>query len=311
MKACGPTGPSALLEPWAQTRPNLLGLGDLTQGGAFVWHDAQITHTERLLFGLLHAATDASALILNHCRIERGVLKPAGFEVEATDSVTGRGLLIRARSIVNASGAGIEAVSRSFGQTCGSPPFIRGVNVVLDCARTPSLALGARAESRFLFLVPWLGRSILGTWYDGGERPVEALVHDLLEGGRRAFPWVELKADDVKAVHAGHVPARRGEPVYRSRLIFHADPRMISILTAKYTTARATAESAIDHVGRALCVSLPPSVTARTLLTRATPLPGTLAERLRLVEETEMALSPAEAMRGRLLEGAFGEKALP
>ncbi len=288
-----------------------LGLGDLTRAGAFVWHDAQITHTERLLFGLLHAATDASALILNHCRIESGVLKPAGFEIKATDSVTGRGLLVRARAIVNASGAGIEEVSRSFGQTCGSPPFIRGVNVVLGCAPTASLALGARAEGRFLFLVPWLGRSILGTWYDGCERPVETLVHDLLEGGRRAFPWVDLKADDVQAVHTGHVPARRGEPIYRSRLIFHADPRMISILTAKYTTARATAESAIDHVGRVLSLSLPPSLTARTVLTRATPLPGTLAERLRLVEETEMALSPTEAMRGRLLEGAFGEKALP
>jgi glycerol-3-phosphate dehydrogenase len=285
-----------------------LGLGDLTRSGAFVWHDAQVTHTERLLFGLLHAATDASALILNRCRIEDTVAKPAGFEIKATDRVTGDQLLVRTRSVVNASGAGMEAVSRSFGETCGSPAFIRGVNVVLSCARTPALAVGARDGSRFLFLVPWLGRSILGTWYDSGERPVEDLAHDLLEGGRRAFPWAELSADDIQVVHAGHVPARHGEPIYRSRLVFHADPRMVSILTAKYTTARATAELGIDHVGQALSLSLPPSVSAHTLLDKATPLQGTFAERLRLVQETEMALSPAEAVRGRLLEGSLGEK---
>ena len=118
------------------------------------------------------------------------------------------------------------------------------MNVVLGRDLTPAAAIGAKIRGRFLFLVPWLGRSILGTIYDDGKAPVEGLVRELLEAGRRAYPWAQIRDDDVNVVHAGHVPgAPDGEPVYRSRVIGHSDPRILSILTAKYTTARATAEA--------------------------------------------------------------------
>ena len=274
-----------------------------------VWQDAQITHTERLLQSLLHAASDASAVVINRCRIESSVRTATGFEIKATDVFAGGELKLRARSIVNASGAALETVSRLFGETCASPPLIRGVNVVLGRDLTPALAIGARDRGRFLFLVPWLGRSILGTIYDDGKGPDENLVRDLMESGRRAFPWAGIKEDDIQVVHAGHVPgAPNGEPIYRSRPISHSDARVVSILTAKYTTARAVAEAAIDNIGRALSLVLPPSVSVHTALAMAKPLSGPLMDRIRLVEETEMALSRADALRGRLPEGGFGHK---
>jgi glycerol-3-phosphate dehydrogenase len=285
-------------------------LGGAALGGApaFVWQDAQITHTERLLMGLLHAACGASAVVVNRCRLDRGLKTAGGFEIQATDLVEGRGVAFRARSIINASGAQLEAVSRLFGETCASPPLIRGVNVVFGRDLALKVAIGARDRGRFLFLVPWLGRSMMGTIYDDGKGPVEGLVRELMEAGRRAFPWAQLKDDDVRVVHAGHVPgAPNGEPVYRSRLIAHADPRILSILTAKYTTARATAESAVDGIGRALGRSLPPSVSARQELPMARPLAGSLSERIRQAEDAEMAIGAADAIRGRLPEGAFGE----
>jgi glycerol-3-phosphate dehydrogenase len=277
-------------------------------GGAFVWHDAQITHTERLLISLLHAATDAGAVAVNYCRVLGGERTSAGFEFEAVDLSAGTALSIRSRALVNAAGAGLEAVAKLMGESCGAPPLIRGVNVVLGRDLTPRVALGARDRGRFLFLVPWLGRTMLGTIYDDGRRDVAELVRDLIEAGRRAFPWAEIQESDIKAQQAGHVPgASDGEPIYRSRLIGHADPRILSILTAKYTTARATAEAAIDRLTAAF--SRPPrgSISATTALSRAMPLSGSLTERLRLVEETEMALNQDDAVRGRLIEGAFGE----
>jgi glycerol-3-phosphate dehydrogenase len=284
----------------------------LPPGSAFLWQDAQITHTERLLLGLLHAAAGESAVIVNHCRIESGLSTASGFELKARDAATGAELVLRARSIVNAAGAQIEAVSGIFGETCLSPPLIRGVNVVLGSDPTPSLAVGTRDGDRFLFLAPWLGRSILGTRYDDDKGPLDTLVHDLLEAGRRAFPLAKIQDDQVRAVHVGHVPAGPdGEPIYRSRLISHQNPRLVSILTAKYTTARATAQAAIDRLGPILARTLPPSVSARKPLVMARPLSGTLAERLRSVEEGEMALSREDAVRGRLLEGARGETIEP
>lgn len=284
-----------------------LGGAALSGAPAFVWQDAQITHTERLVMGLLHAACGASAVVLNRCRLESCLPTPSGFELKATDLGEGREIAFRARSIVNAAGAQLETVSGLFGETCGSPPLIRGVNVVLGRDLTPPVAIGAKDRGRFLFLVPWLGRSMMGTIYDDGKGPVGDLVSELMEAGRRAFPWAQLLDRDIAVVHSGHVPgAPNREPIYRSRLITHADPRVLSILTAKYTTARATAEAAIDRIARVLGRSLPPSVSARQELPLARPLPGSLSERIRQAVETEMAAGPEDAIRGRLTEGARG-----
>ena len=71
---------------------------------AFVWQDAQISHTERLLMALLHAAAGARAVIVNRCRLLSCEPAPGGFALRAVDEPGGRDLMIRARSIVNASG---------------------------------------------------------------------------------------------------------------------------------------------------------------------------------------------------------------
>ena len=297
-------GPSRLID--AQ-EASALAEAAFGRGGAFVWQDAQITHTERLLMGVLHAAAEASAVIVNRCRLESCISSPSGFELRASDLVDGRTLVIRARTVLNASGGQLETVARLFGETCGSPPLIRGVNVVLGARSVAQVAIGARDRGRFLFLVPWMDRSMLGTIYDDGRAPVDSLVRELMEAGRRAFPWADIHDDDIRVIHQGHVPgAPNGEPIYRSRLIAHADPRLLSILTAKYTTARATAESAIDGIGRALSRTLPASTSAGIALPGAVPLTGALEDRLRLARDTEMSLTEADALRGRLLEGALG-----
>jgi glycerol-3-phosphate dehydrogenase len=186
--------------------------------------------------------------------------------------------------------------------------LIRGVNVVLGRDLSPSLAIGARDQGRFLFMAPWLGRTILGTVYDDGTRDVRDLVRDLMAGGRRAFPWANLREDDIKAIHSGHVPGGSdGEPIYRSRLIGHSDPRILSILTAKYTTARASAEAAVGRLAAAFSKTPGTSVSAISPLPRAVPMAGDLPERIRRAQEEEMALSRTDALRGRLLEGALGE----
>lgn len=285
-------------------------LDALGSTAAFLWWDAQITHTERLLMGLLHAAGAATepAALLNRARLERVSPVEGGFELEIRDLVADTPLRVRARSVVNAAGAGVEAVARLFDDTCGEPPLLRGVNVVLKRDPTPGLAVGEKDRGKFLFLVPWLGQSMLGTAYDSGEGPVDALVDGLIEAARRAFPWAALTRDDVAAVHCGHVPALpdRSEPVYRSSLILGDNPRFFSVLSAKYTTARASAEEAIDQVGKALGETLPPSISATTLLPAARPMAGDFEARVREALDLEMAPDRPSAVRGRLIEGAQG-----
>lgn len=287
------------------------GAGPLAADRVFMWHDAQITHTERLLMSLLHAACDASAIVSNHCRVESAVRSANGFEIKAAEGLSDRTLTLRARSVVNAAGAHLESVARLFGATCGEPAMIRGVNLVLSRDLTPRLALGAKDRGRFLFLTPWQGRSILGTAYDSGQHLQETLVRELMEAGRRAFPWAAIRDDDVAVVHSGHVPSGvNGEPIYRSRVISHAEPALVSLLSAKYTTARATAEKAINLLGRSVGFPLKPSVSAFNRLDRATPLSGSIDEQLQFAQDGELATSQAEAVRGRLVEGGWGDKGL-
>src|SRR6187402_1137295 len=67
----------------------LLGATPLAGDAAFVWPDAQITHTERLLMGILHAAASASAVLVNRCRLEACDRSSGGFDLRATDVVAG------------------------------------------------------------------------------------------------------------------------------------------------------------------------------------------------------------------------------
>ena len=277
---------------------------------AFLWYDAQIAWTERLLMALLHAANGAGAALLNHCILETATPQAAGFDLIARDHASGRSLKFRAKAVVNAAGSQIESVARLFGGSCGVLPQIRGVNVVLGRDITPGVALGARDLGRFLFLSPWNGHSILGTAYDDGARSLEALVGDLIEGARRAFPWAEISARDTRVVHSGHVPGESGEPIYRSRIIAHANRRLLSIVTAKYTTARATAEAAVDRVGAALGVCLQPSRSATTELPLARPLGGSLQSQMSAARDDEMATEEDDAVRGRLEIGARGASEL-
>ena len=275
-------------------------------GRAFLWHDAQIIATERLLLALLHAATHRGAAVFNHGRIETVTRGDAGFELRGRDEAAGTPITFRAKAVVNAAGSLLEDVARLFAETCGAPRLIRGVNIVLGRDLTPSVALGARDQGRFLFLSPWLGRSILGTAYDDGSRPVDALVGELLDAGRRAFPWAAIRNEDVRVVHSGYVPGVSGEPIYRSRIITHTNPRLLSVLTAKYTTARASAEAVVDRIGARIGRALEPSQTAVTELKQARPLGGVILSQIQTARDQEMALTLDEAVRGRLEMGARG-----
>jgi glycerol-3-phosphate dehydrogenase len=90
----------------------------------------------------------------------------------------------------------------------------------------------------------------------------------------------------------------------RSRVIDHQREDgltgLVSVLSAKYTTARAMAERAVDVAVRRLRRSAAPCRTSLTVLPRATPLAGTLAEQARQVAREESAVHLDDAVFRRL-----------
>jgi glycerol-3-phosphate dehydrogenase len=126
-------------------------------------------------------------------------------------------------------------------------------------------AIGGQAQSgRNLFMVPWRGRALFGTWESTAACspdavvPPDAEIDAFVREITAAFPAFPLKRDDVTMVHRGVVPAVANEQG-GVRLEGHqlvrdhasgANPLdgLISVAGTKYTTARAVAEEITDRV---------------------------------------------------------------
>ncbi len=280
--------------------------------GAALWHDAQAVSTERLTLAFVHAAAAAGAACANHA--EALALLRAGGRVAGAavrDTLTGHGVEVSARMVLNAAGPWADDLLGLSGVGRPPAPLLRARNLVLRRPPILPFAVGAKREGRFLFLVPWQGRTIAGTSYE----PVEAAPSDprtFLDDAAKAFPWADLAWRDVALVHEGLVPGARDASGLstRARLVDHEAedglPGLVTVQGVKYTTARAVAERAVDLVVRRLGRDFPASRTSRTPLAQARPLEGSLEERTRAAVRDEMALTLADAVLRRLDLGTAG-----
>jgi glycerol-3-phosphate dehydrogenase len=284
----------------------------LTGGG--LWVDAQVESSERLLIGVLHAAASEGAVLANHVRVV-GIDVAAGRVgvVRVEDTRARAGFEVRARVVLNAAGPAMDEVLALAGATRAPVPLLRAVNLVLRRPVVTQCAVGALSAGRYLFLVPWAGRSMAGTHYVAPDAmPLAEQALGFLAELARAYPWAGLGPEDVSLVHSGRVPGRDSRHLTtRHRLIDHRREGLdglVSVQGVKYTTARAVAEEAVDHLTLRLGRNCR-GRTATTRLTRAVPLEGDLASRTRTAVHEEMALSLADAMLRRLDLGTAGPPA--
>lgn len=247
-------------------------------GGA-VWHDYQLHSPERFALALCRTISDAGGALANYVdavSLERdGAGRVTGVHVR--DSVTGTTFCLRSRVVINACGPWSWAFLAASGLTVPRDAgFSLALNLVLDRLPLPR-ATGGIASGRFLFIVPWRDRSILGTSHEGfhqdpatrpGPRDVDALLRD----GSVAFPGAALNPSAVRLVHRGLLPARssgtaHGALLKRSIVRDHRSDGasgLLTVLGVRYTTARATAQQAA-RTAEALLGRAPSTVPARPL----------------------------------------------
>jgi len=281
--------------------------------GAAVYYDAQASSTERLTLAFVHAAAAAGALCANHLEATGLIRAPSGrvAGVSLRDALTGAPLEIRTRAVLNAAGPWADELLAAFGLRRGKGPLLRARNLVLRRAPVVPFAVGARSSGRYLFLVPWEGRTMLGTSYEPAEEPASDPMA-FLDEGARAFPWAGLHRSDVALVHEGLVPGRGGAAGLGTRPRLHdhgAEDGLVGLFSlqgVKYTTARPEAEKAVDLVARRIGRAVSAGCTADGPLPRARPLEGPLEERTRRAVRDEMALTLADAVLRRLDLGTAG-----
>jgi glycerol-3-phosphate dehydrogenase len=159
-------------------------------------------------------------------------------------------------------------------------PLLAAMNLVTSKpAREIGLA-APTAAGRMLTLVPWQGRTIVGTSHSkalvspADTQAAAVEIDAFLKEANEAFPALGLTRDDVTLVHRGLVPAA-GEPGKEPHLLpapaVHDHSKngaagAMTIVGVKYTTARAVAERTIDIAARRLGRRIRPSETAVMVL---------------------------------------------
>jgi glycerol-3-phosphate dehydrogenase len=239
-----------------------------------VWYDYQLQNTDRMTFAFVASAADTGAHVANYVRAVsflRDGERVTG--VRAEDRLTGQQFDLRGDVVLNAAGPWASTLLTTIGgeTAAPAPKLSRAMNLVTRGV-VGSHACGGLASGRFLFLVPWRDVSVLGTSHDaheGGPDSLKVTRWDLeafLADARDAFPHASLTSADVRLVHRGLLPMVSGHDTHvkllRESAVVdhrrHGVPGLISMFGVRYTTARATAERAIDTVFHAKGIRTPP-----------------------------------------------------
>lgn len=255
--------------------------------GAFLYYDC-LTDDSRLVIEVIKSAASYGAFIASYAAV-RGLEKTdgrvSGLQIE--DRISGERFQVRSRCVVNATGVWADEISKLDNTT--SEKKIRpskGIHIVIPSERLSiktAALIPSLGEQRFLFVIPWLGRIVIGTtdtYYRGDiDDPVaeQPEIARLVESAARAFPSANLSERDVISSFAGLRPLVGGssdntKDLSRKDEIIKSESGLISITGGKLTTYRYMAERAVDAVVKYLRVASPlPCVTQNIQLAGGAP----------------------------------------
>jgi glycerol-3-phosphate dehydrogenase len=204
----------------------------------------------------IRSAARYGAAALNYVRLVNAIADSEGWRCELMDAETNRSCVVRAKTIVNATGPWSDRLP----QSKTSLRLTKGVHLIVDRDRLPVPDAVVMAEGeRILFAIPWGERVILGTTdtdYDGPlDNPVceEADTRYVLDVVNGAFPRIRLSAADIVSTWAGLRPLvadAHGKPsdISRRHAVTMSWPGWWDITGGKLTTYRLMAEEAVDSI---------------------------------------------------------------
>jgi glycerol-3-phosphate dehydrogenase len=232
--------------------------------GGYLFYDCQ-TDDSRLVLTVIGEAERFGAICANRLEVTELVQDDGSAAgVKVRDAETGDEFVLRADNVVNATGVWADRIRPEELHSEAEVPRIRpsrGTHIMLSHEDLP-LAAGAivpAGESRSVFALPWLGRSLIGTTdnnYDGEidhVRPSGDDVEYLLEA-TNAFFGTELGVGDLVGAYAGVRPlvssgdTRKSVDISRKAELYETSSGMITITGGKLTTWRRMAKMAVDRL---------------------------------------------------------------
>ena len=229
----------------------------------FAFDESQ-TDDARLVLRVIREAVDRGAVALNYT-IASGLLRDDNGQVIgilATDAENKEPVTLRARVVVNATGAWADLIRQHIEMPSHLRPM-RGSHLVIPGWRLRLARIASffhPVNGRPIYCVPWQGVVLVGTT-DVDQDPLSAEeeprtsveeIKFLLSGLQSCFPFLDLTIHDVQAVFSGIRPVvdnRAADPTKASRehvVLFESG--MLTVVGGKMTTFHQMALDAFEKL---------------------------------------------------------------
>jgi glycerol-3-phosphate dehydrogenase len=292
------TLPSHRMLPQKQFKQLFRTLESENLVGGSQYYDAQVALAERLCLENMISAQNAGAIALNYLEVtELPITDDRITGVVCLDKLSGEQIAISASQdavIINTAGPWIDQVCQR-GSKGGNPSPIgdchknggtKGSHIVVDSfpgAPATTLYVEAKSDGRPFFIIPWLGKYLIGTTdlaYKGDLKQIKAdndEIDYLLQETNSVIPTANLSRDDLKFTYAGVRPLPNSEgqkPGSITRKHIIVDHRqegianLFSLIGGKLTTYRQVGEEIVDLILKRMKRSPIPCQTD------SLPLPG-------------------------------------
>jgi glycerol-3-phosphate dehydrogenase len=261
-------------EEWSPARHRIIegaeavqlapALADRDPTAAYLFYDCQ-TDDVRMVLSVLGEAERFGAVVANRSDV-RGLVERDGRAVGVLvrDAETGAEFEVRAANVISATGVWADQLRPDELYGHEEMPRIRpsrGTHVTISRDDLPVEAgvIVPAGGGRTVFVLPWLGRTLVGTTdndYEGPLDHVPASADDigyLLEAVNTYFA-TDIAPGDLTGAYAGVRPLiSTGDPkksvdISRRAELYETSSGLVTITGGKFTTWRRMAKSAVDRI---------------------------------------------------------------
>ena len=264
--------------------------------GGILLYESHMFNSERMTLAFLRSADRKGADIANYVKVEsfiEGENTIKGLVVR--DLHSNDTFAIRGSIVANATGPWITAVNNLLRQKklkTVISDLSKGIHIVtrqlfenyaLGVITTKRNQALLTRGGRHIFVIPWRGHSLIGTSYSAFKTNPDTLsiteeeILEFINDINVAIPGIRLGKDDVMYTFGGLYPMtdnQMEDNVYQGisnyQIIDHKRrddiEGLVSVLCAKYTTARKLAEKSVDLISKKLGKNISPCTTFSTPL---------------------------------------------
>jgi glycerol-3-phosphate dehydrogenase len=234
-------------------------LDGATLSGGFVYGDCQ-TDDFRMVLDVVCGARQAGAVAVNYAQA-MGLLSQGRRVVGAAvqDLISGAGVEVQASVVVNAAGPWIPLVD-NIHILSSHIRYSKGVHLVMPPLPTKdALLMMTGRDNRIFFVIPWYGKSLLGTTdnaYNGHPDKVGVDSRDvdyLLSEANTHLNGVGWDRNSILGAFAGlrtlqNEPGKPLSQVTREWMLVEPRPGLLASIGGKFTTARLDAAKMVSRV---------------------------------------------------------------